>query len=234
MLYLRFRVIVLALFLQLLETAETQNNSDPISGSTLGAILAGNEISDLRKGNERLREKIDSLQTRIGSVENQVNNAKKEDSSASTLYALLAAMRGMTEFRPRQASRKTAAAIQSNLSDFEKELLPHLSTSPTAAPQQTTPATTTQTPSEILSILRQIASQVSAPGFGNAKWLGAFAGDTPHYVQRPSDIGEYPVFIIPESSFYQIGQPVPRHYPGYSIGYEQGYVQPPASAYPRP
>lgn len=38
------------------------------------------------QGNERLREKIDSLQTRIGSVENQVNNAKKEVMSFLKLH----------------------------------------------------------------------------------------------------------------------------------------------------
>ncbi|PIO58776.1 hypothetical protein TELCIR_19782, partial [Teladorsagia circumcincta] len=61
-----------------------------------------------------------------------------------------------------------------------------------------------------------------ANGFPNMKWLGAFAGDIPRLQQKPQEIVDYPVIIIPESSFYQIGQPLPRPYPIYPpSGYDQ-------------
>ncbi|KAK6054541.1 hypothetical protein COOONC_07953 [Cooperia oncophora] len=78
-------------------------------------------------------------------------------------------------------------------------------------------------------------SPLSTSGFPNMRWLGALGGEVPRYpqVQKHQEVTEYPVIIIPESSFYQLGQPPSRPYPIYPpTGYDQ-YAVPPAT-YARP
>ncbi|KAK6029411.1 peptidase family M41 [Ostertagia ostertagi] len=86
----------------------------------------------------------------------------------------------------------------------------------------------TNTDLSMFSTLNQILAARNAQtsnskqGFPNMRWLGAFGGDMPRLQQKPQEIVDYPVIIIPESSFYQIGQPLPRPYPIYPpSGYDQ-------------
>ncbi|KAK5982673.1 hypothetical protein GCK32_001655 [Trichostrongylus colubriformis] len=246
---LRITILIFCLLLCSIATAANATGTTQKASDTFSSL---NEIASLRKDNTNLKDQVDTLSSRIRSVE-----GLRDTISALSLIPLL-----------RNANSKGALDKESEFFGTSS-LSPETGTAATPKPVTTTSTTvnpaadffkvmrwlsafadmTHATPSSFPN-MRWLGALGSAPGselpttpsqtgFPNMRWLSAFGGpggvEPSRTTQKPQETVEYPVIVLPESSFYHTA---PKAYPAYPpSGYDQYPVPPPPpphATYARP
>uniref|UniRef100_A0A7I4XZ70 DUF3300 domain-containing protein n=1 Tax=Haemonchus contortus TaxID=6289 RepID=A0A7I4XZ70_HAECO len=270
-------IVILSISLPLGSTATTKNGTSETKRSTnpLNSLITENDIALLKQGNDRLKDKVDDLSSRIRTVEDRMSSNRNPD--FSSLLALLAMrnspllhseqvpdsrkpgspvtpMKPTTEEEPKNEPKPAAVTTPSpSTNNAASELLRAFSNAPWLAAlgrdlsSQSVFSQLPWPPPWLAALGRDFSPPPAYPhvrtlegsdmypspqsGFPNARWLGALGADTSRF-QKPPEIVDYPVVIIPESSFYQIGQPVPRVYSTHPPGSDQYAVSVPTYARP--